>query len=453
MKNNSNRTVLTIILIVLIVATSFGAGLTVGSVVRYNPIRIALGYDKISTKCPNVYENDGDCQCQDCQDCDYYCEIRSDEPCPAIMYGEDAGKCSEYVSSSTPRELKNLFKPFWESWGYLHKYYVDQPLDDVELMRGAIEGMLAATGDKHTSYMDPQTYEQANAEMEGSYTGIGAWVNTSGEYVEIVSPMKGSPAEEAGLKPKDIVIAVNGNDVTGTAGDIVLQSILGPAGEVVVLTIRRGDEVFDVSITRRVIQVPVVDYEILEGDIAYIALYTFNDKATEQIDNALSELMAQNPKGLIFDLRDNGGGYLYAAIEIASQFLSDGVVLYEEFGGGKREVYEVEPNGKATELPMVVLINGGSASASEIVAGALQDHERATLIGEISYGKGSVQNWIDLSDDQGGVRITIARWLTPDGHQIAEIGLTPDIVVEYTQEDFDAGRDPQLEAAIEYLTK
>ena len=174
-------------------------------------------------------------------------------------------------------------------------------------MRGAIEGMLAATGDKHTSYMDPQTYEQANAEMEGSYTGIGAWVNTSGEFVEIVSPMKGSPAEEAGLKPKDIVIAVNGQDVSGTAGDIVLQSILGPAGEVVVLTIRRGDEVFDVSITRRVINIPVVEYEMLEGDIAYIALYTFNDKAVEQVSNALDNLMPQNPKGLIFDLRDNGG--------------------------------------------------------------------------------------------------------------------------------------------------
>ncbi|HHV05610.1 MAG TPA: S41 family peptidase [Anaerolineaceae bacterium] len=449
MQNKSNRTILTVILIVLIVVTSYGAGVATASLVKFNPIRIALGYDKLG----NTVGVSDPCPACLCPDGDGVTEGLECDPCPAIQFGADAGKCSEYVSSSTPRELQTLFKPFWESWNYLHRYYVDQPLDDVELMRGAIQGMLAATGDKHTSYMDPHTYEQANAEMEGSYTGIGAWVNTSGEYVEIVSPMKGSPAEEAGLKPKDIIIAVNGEDVTGTAGDIVLQSILGPAGEVVVLTIRRGDEIFDVSITRRVIEIPVVDYEMLENDIAYIALYTFNDKAVEQVSNALNELMAQNPKGLIFDLRDNGGGYLYAAIDISAMFIEDGVILYEEYGDGTRDTYRAEGDAIAPNIPMVVLINGGSASASEIVAGALQDHGRAKLIGEVSYGKGSVQSWIDLSDNQGGVRITIARWLTPDGNQIAEIGLTPDIEVPYTEADFEAGIDPQRDAAIEYFNK
>lgn len=447
MQNNSNRTALTIILVILIVMTSFATGLATGSLVKNNPIRTALGYDKPSslatsgTPCP-------DCRCPSPSG---NAEGLECEPCPAVQFGEDAEKCSEYVSSSTPRELQTLFKPFWESWAHLHKHYVDQPLDDVILMRGAIEGMLAATGDKHTSYMDPQTYEQANAEMEGSYTGIGAWVNTSGEFVEIVSPMKGSPAEEAGLKPKDIVIAVNGQDVSGTAGDIVLQSILGPAGEVVVLTIRRGDEVFDVSITRRVINIPVVEYEMLEGDIAYIALYTFNDKAVEQVSNALDNLMPQNPKGLIFDLRDNGGGYLYASIEIASMFIKDGVILYEEYGDGTRDTYKASGKVKAADVPMVVLINAGSASASEIVAGALQDRGRAKLLGTVSYGKGSVQSWIDLSDNEGGVRITIARWLTPNGNQIAEIGLTPDIEVAISDADIEAKRDPQRDAAIEYL--
>ena len=338
MQNKSNRTILTVILIVLIVVTSYGAGVATASLVKFNPIRIALGYDKLG----NAVGVSDPCPACLCPDGDGVTEGLECDPCPAIQFGADAGKCSEYVSSSTPRELQTLFKPFWESWNYLHRYYVDQPLDDVELMRGAIQGMLAATGDKHTSYMDPHTYEQANAEMEGSYTGIGAWVNTSGEYVEIVSPMKGSPAEEAGLKPKDIIIAVNGEDVTGTAGDIVLQSILGPAGEVVVLTIRRGDEIFDVSITRRVIEIPVVDYEMLENNIAYIALYTFNDKAVEQVSNALNELMAQNPKGLIFDLRDNGGGYLYAAIDISAMFIEDGVILYEEYGDGTRDTYRAE---------------------------------------------------------------------------------------------------------------
>lgn len=444
MQNNSNRTALTIVLVVLIVITSYAAGLATGSLVKHNPIRAALGYDRADGISISQTEPCPKCECPNATDSDC-------DPCPTVQFGADADNCSEYVSSSTPRELQTLFKPFWESWGYLHKHYVDQPLDDVLLMRGAIEGMLAATGDKHTSYMDPQEYEQANSEMEGSYTGIGAWVNTTGEYVEIVSPMKGSPAEEAGLKPKDIVIAVNGKDATGTAGDIVLQSILGPAGEVVVLTIRRGDETFDVSITRRVIEVPVVDYEMLEDKIAYIALYTFNDKAVEQVKNALNDLLPQNPKGLIFDLRDNGGGYLYAAIDISSMFIEEGVVLYEEYGDGTRDTHRANGNAIAPDVPMVVLINGGSASASEIVAGALQDHGRAKLIGEVSYGKGSVQSWIDLSDNQGGVRITIARWLTPNGNQIAELGLTPDITVPYTEADYNAGIDTQRNAAIEFF--
>lgn len=448
MENRSSRTVLTIIMIILIVVTSFATGLTVASVVRHNPIRQALGYDKYEI----VNAPGGPCVCETAvNECN--CENQTQSECPAIRFGEDAGKCSEYVSSSTPRELKELFTPFWESWNLLHKHYVDQPLNDVTLMRGAIQGMLAATGDKHTSYMDPKTYQQANAEMEGSYTGIGAWVNTTGEYVEIVSPMKGSPAEEVGLKPKDIVIAVNGKDVNGIAGDIVLKDILGPAGEVVVLTIKRGDEVFDVSITRRVIEIPVVDYEMKENNIAYIALYTFNDKAVEQVTKALKELMPQNPKGLIFDLRDNGGGYLYAAIDISSMFIKDGVVLYEEYGNGERDTYTAKGETLAPDVPMVVLINGGSASASEIVAGALQDRGRAKLMGTVSYGKGSVQSWIDLSNEQGGVRITIARWLTPNENQIAEIGLTPDIEVTITEEDIEAKNDTQLNAAIEYLSK
>lgn len=372
-------------------------------------------------------------------------------PLPQEASAQSAETGTDYTSSSTPEEQKLTFAPFWETWTLLHENFVDQPLDDVALMRGAISGMLAATGDKHTSYMNPTEFEQANASMEGEYEGIGAWVDTTGDYVQVVSPMKGSPAEAAGLRANDIVIAVNGEDQTGIPGDLVLKKILGPAGEAVTLTIRRGEEKLDFTIVRAKITVPVVDYRMLDNNIAYVALYSFNEQATAQLRAALKDLMAQNPAGLIFDLRDNGGGYLSTAIEVVSEFIPKGVVMYEEYGDGTRDAYSAQRGGRATEIPLVVLVNEGTASASEITAGAIQDLGRGKLVGVLTYGKGSVQNWIPLSTEKGGVRITIARWLTPKGTQISDIGLTPDVIVEMTDEDYAAGRDPQLDAAVRLL--
>lgn len=424
MQNKVLRTCLIVVVIIAVLGVTFFSGFAAGSLLPNNSIRQALGLEDTP--------------------------VAQATPLPTALPGEP----TQVVQATTQKELDELFKPFWESWDLLHENYVDQPLDDLALMRGAISGMLAATGDKHTSYMDPEQFAQANAEMSGEeYTGIGAWVNTTGEYIEVVSPMKNSPAEKAGLKAKDIVIAINGEDMTGIDGDLALQKILGPAGEAVTLTIRRGEEILEFTIVREKITVPAVEYEMLEGDIAYIALNTFNELATDQVRAALKDLLAQNPKGLIFDLRNNGGGYLVTAIEVASEFISDGVIMYEEYGDGTRDSYKAQPGGLATDIPLVVLINEGTASASEITAGAIQDYGRGTLIGVTSYGKGSVQNWIALKTEKGGVRITIARWLTPNGNQINEVGLTPDIEVPYTQEDVDAGRDPQLDAAIDFLNQ
>ena len=426
MENKTVRSILLVLVAVLLLAGTFALGFGAASVLSKNPIRQALGYDACATVEP---------------------QIEGEQP----QVATPNSYCLDYTSASTPEDLKGLFDPFWESWKLLHENFVDQPLDDVALMRGAIQGMLAATGDKHTSYMDPEQFKQANTEMEGEYTGIGAWVDTTGDYVEIISPMKGSPAEAAGLQAQDKVIAINGEDMTGIPGDLVLKKILGPAGDTIVLTIRRGEETFDVSITRAVIQIPVVEYEMREDGVGYVALYTFNELATEKLREALKDLLAQNPKGIVFDLRGNGGGYLVTAVEVTSEFLKDGVVLYEEYGDSTRDSYPVKKGGLATEIPLVVLIDEGTASAAEITAGALQDYGRAKLVGKTSYGKGSVQNWVPLKSEESGVRITIARWLTPNGKQIDGVGLTPDLVVEYTQEDFDAGRDPQLDAAVELL--
>ena len=433
MKNKGLRTCLIVVVGLIILVGVFAAGAGVGYFApqlfgnTVQPIAVAT-----CPPCPEVTTDDAG-------------SIVTAEPtaCPACPYIDYSGE--------TPAEYQNLFAPFWEAWNLVHEEYVDQPVDDTLLMQGAIEGMLASLGDKHTSYMDPAEWTQANDSLGGEYEGIGAWVDTSGDYVEIISPMKGSPAYEAGLKPNDLVIAINGEDMTGTPGDLVLKQILGPAGTDVTLTIQREEETFDVTITRQNIVVPTVDYEMLDGDIGYVALNTYGDNSTEQLREAIADLLSQGAVGLIFDLRDNGGGYLNTAIEVVSEFIGDGVVMYEQYGDGTTYTYEAIPGGQATEIPLVVLVNEGTASASEITAGAIQDLGRAPLVGAVTYGKGSVQTWVELNDNAGGVRVTIARWLTPDGRQISEVGLIPEYIVEYTQEDFDAGIDPQLDKAIEVM--
>jgi carboxyl-terminal processing protease len=351
-------------------------------------------------------------------------------------------------------DVEALFEPFWAAWMILHEEFVDQPVDETELMRGAIRGMLDSLGDEHTTYMDPDEYMQANIPLNGSYEGIGAWVDPDAEYLTIVSPMKGSPAERAGLKPGDEIVAVDGEDMTGVDGNLVIRRVLGEAGTTVRLTIRREGEpeLFDVEIVRERIVIPSTESEMLEGDIAYIHLLQFGTDTTSDLREELETLLAQNPRGLILDLRFNGGGFLNTAIEVASEFIGEGVIMVEQFGDGSEQVYEADPGGLATEIPLIVLVNAGSASASEIVAGAIQDHERGLLIGETTFGKGSVQNWIALPDDNGAVRVTIARWYTPDGRQIHQIGLVPDIEIIPTDEDIDADRDVQLEKALELLT-
>ena len=355
--------------------------------------------------------------------------------------------------SATPEEFQTLFKPFWEAWNLVHENYVDQPVDDLKLMRGAITGMMEALGDKHSTYMDPQTFTDANADLSGEYEGIGAYVDTTNDYLTVISPIPGSPAEKMGIKPGDKIVEIDGEDMTGVEPELARRKVLGPAGSVVKLSIaREGESKFlEFEIKREKIVIKSASGKMLDNNIAYIQVTTFGDKTTPELLETLKDLMAQNPKGIILDLRNNGGGYLQTAVEVTSQFLGKGVVLYEQYGDGKRTQYDVIPGGMATDIPLVVLINEGSASASEITAGALQDTGRAKLVGATSYGKGSVQNWIPLADNQGAVRITIAKWLTPDERTIHGKGLTPDIVVELTDEDFTAQRDPQLEVAAQAL--
>jgi carboxyl-terminal processing protease len=357
--------------------------------------------------------------------------------------------------TGTPPDLESLFAPFWQSWQIVEDQFVDQPVDRETMMRGAIRGMLEALGDRHTSYMDPDQFQEANITLEGQYEGIGAWVDVTGDYLVIISPMPGSPAEEAGLRPGDEIIGIDGRDMTGVDGELVRRQVLGPAGSIVTLTIKREGvpEPFNVEIRRAQIAIPNVESEMLEGDIGYVKLYYFGDNSSRDLRQAIQDLLNENPNGFIFDLRNNTGGFLNVAIEVGSEFIRDGVLMYEVFGDGTRQTFNSNRGGLATEIPLVVLINEGTASASEIVAGAIQDYERGLLVGTPSFGKGSVQNQVPLADDQGAVRVTIARWLTPNERHIQDVGLTPDYEVEVTEEDIDAGRDPQLEKALELLTR
>ncbi|MCX6035420.1 MAG: S41 family peptidase [Chloroflexi bacterium] len=353
----------------------------------------------------------------------------------------------------TPADLQSQFAAFWQAWDLVHQNYVDQPVDNTKLVQGAINGMLNALGDPHTGYWTPQETTDANMAMQGAYDGIGAYVDTRGAYLTITKTIPGYPAEKAGLQIGDQIIAVDGQDVTGIDPDLVrMTKVMGPAGTDVQLTVRRTgvDQPLQFTITRAHIVIPSVTSKMLDNKIGYIQITVFGDTTSTDFHNQLSQLMAQNPSGIILDLRDNGGGYLDAGIAVASEFIDHGVIVIEQYGDGTRDPHNATPGGLATTIPLVVLVNGNTASASEIVSGAVQDNGRGKLVGELTYGKGSVQNWIPLSDG-GTARITIAKWLTPNGRTIDKIGLTPDVVVTMTQADVTAGRDLQLDAAVQLL--
>jgi carboxyl-terminal processing protease len=360
---------------------------------------------------------------------------------------------SAEIQSATPQDLQTLFKPFWEAWQIVHQQYVDQPVDDTKLMEGAIRGMIDSLGDAHSTYMDPQTYKDATSQLAGSYEGIGAVVDTTGTFLTIVSDFPGSPAEKAGILSGDQIVAVDHQDMTGINPELVRQKVIGPAGTTVHLTVERAAQTkpFEFDVTRAKIDVASASGKMLDNGVGYVQVTTFGETTTKELNATLKTLLAQHPKGLVLDLRDNGGGYLETAVEVVSQFKDSGIVLYEQYGNGTKKPYPVIRGGLATKIPMVVLINEGTASAAEITTGALQDAGRATVVGVVSYGKGSVQTRVPLSNSEGAVAVTIAHWLTPNGRLIDKKGLTPDVYVQRTPDDRKAGRDPQLDLGIQVL--
>lgn len=355
-----------------------------------------------------------------------------------------------FPSSALTSNESEQFAPLFEVWNLLDDRYLRQPLDETLLVEGAINGMLETLDDQHTRYLSPEAQSVANERMDGSFEGIGAYVESIDGDVTIVSPIDGSPAEAAGLQTGDILREADGVDLTDMDISAAAALVRGPRGTAVSLLIERGEDSFMIDITRDVIKLESVRGEIIEGNIIHLRISQFGNTTAQDMHNVLEELMAENPEGLIIDLRSNPGGLLSAVVSMADEFLDDGVVLYQNFGGENTvEEHITTDEGLAQDIPLVVLIDEGSASASEVLAGAIQDRERGVLIGQTSFGKGTVQNWIPLSNG-GGVRITIAEWLTPDNNSINENGLTPNIFIPLPGLD-EAFEDTQLEAAVDYL--
>jgi len=344
------------------------------------------------------------------------------------------------------------FDLFWEVWGLVEQdFYGDVP-DDTQLTYGAIRGSLTALNDPYSVFVEPQPREMERDSLRGSFGGIGAYISQNEEGEFLLEPISDEqPAAVAGILASDVLLAIDGKAVTPdmTVEDIV-TIIRGPVGEEVVLTVRHpeADDSVDITITRAIIELPSVSWRVLEKDdtIGYIQLTRFTERSAEEVKEALEELQAAGADKLILDLRFNGGGLLRSAVDVLGHFVDGDEVLYEQKSGGKEITFEASKGGVAVDIPLVVLVNGGTASASEIVAGALQDLERAQLVGETTFGKGSVQHVYDLSDGSS-LHVTSARWYTPNRLQLDGQGLEPDFTV--TQDE--SSEDLQLARAIEHL--
>jgi carboxyl-terminal processing protease len=346
------------------------------------------------------------------------------------------------------------FDLFWEAWQIIEQEFFGKLPDPKELTYGAIQGSLKTLDDPATILVEPMTSEDQMLELSGAYEGIGAIVSVDDkDQVIIVSPFDGSPAMQAGIRAGDVVLKVDDVAVTGMPLEDAVRLIRGPKGTRVRLTIMREEEAepLVIEVIRDKVELATVGGMVLEDDIGYVRIALFSEQTGQELRETLQELMDKNVSALILDLRNNPGGvFPSAAIEVTSQFLDEGIITYEQYSDGREQAYRVERGGLATDIPLVILVNQGTASNSEVVVGALQDHGRGVLIGEKTFGKGSVQRVHELSDGSG-LHVTIALLLTPDRHPINGEGLTPDIVVPFTEEDYSQGRDPQLERAIEYL--
>lgn len=372
-------------------------------------------------------------------------------------------KLGQYQATKLP-DFSNTqtitnFNLFWNVWNILEKKYVEKKkIDPKKMYYGAIKGMVASLDDPYTFFLTPDENKQSKDDLQGRFEGIGAQLGLKNNRIIVIAPLKNSPAEKAGVKTGDFINAVNGEKTTGWTLTQAVSKIRGPKGKKVKLTLERNNKEVITEITRDQINIPSIELSF-EKNIAILKVNQFGENTNDEWDKAVEQIKTKwntkQIKGLVLDLRDNPGGYLESSVYLASEFLPINTLVVKQQSTTKSIDYRVDREGQLQDIPLTVLINKGSASASEILAGALRDHKKAKLIGEKSFGKGSVQEAIDLSQD-AGLHVTVAKWILPNGDWINSKGIEPDIKIENKIEEGNTltrEKDQQLDKAIEILLK
>jgi len=365
--------------------------------------------------------------------------------------GKVVGKFAPAKPGRLPEDVN--FDLFWETWDNIEKYYVDHDkLSEKEMFYGALKGLVASVGDPYTVFMEPKVSKEFADDMAGTFEGIGAEIGIKDDVLTIIAPLPEMPAEIAGLKAGDKVLAIDGETTMGISVDAAVNKIRGEKGTNVILTITRNglETAEDITITRGAIFIKSIRTSLTEDNIFVIKISNFNNDTAELFNQAVREALDKNPKGIILDLRNNPGGYLETAIEVASEWIESGPIVSEKYSEEKILDHLARGRARLRGIPTIVLVNQGSASASEIVAGAMQDTKQGIIVGKKTFGKGSVQTLNDLSDGSS-IKITVAKWLTPNGRSINDEGIETDVDIDFTIEDYNTGSDSQMDRAVELI--
>jgi carboxyl-terminal processing protease len=370
-----------------------------------------------------------------------------------FVIGFYIGQSSVVCKFCPPEEVD--FSLLWEAWHKLEREYVNpEKFDHEKMVQGAISGMVKSLDDPYTLFFSPEETQKFLEDIGGSFEGVGMEIGIRKGQLQVIAPLEGTPAQKAGLRAGDKILKIDDTLTMDITIEEAVTLIRGPKGTEVTLTVLRDDwdSTKEFKIRRDVIEIPSMEWEMKENNIAYIRLYHFSERSHLDFQEIALEVLNSSADRIILDLRNNPGGYLERAQNIAGWFIKrDQIVVIEDFGHGQeQEIYKAKGSAGLIDYPVVILINQGSASASEILASALRDNRSIQIVGETSFGKGSVQKLEELSDGSS-LKVTVANWLTPNGNLITDKGLEPDFQTEITEEDFNQERDPQLDKAIEII--